>query len=141
VAKRAFQALLVFFAAGFCVGSYWLYKSAFDVVLEPKDVVNLKVREEPKFRPLVLRMDGATASSAMSIYKIATRTDGSTITLLVHAGLAKRGTSGTFHYDLSVPDSVDEVQFGRSSTAIWHRSPSRTPTSNAWAPTTPISRF
>ena len=109
--------------------AYRLYKSAFDAILESKDVIFLKVKEEPGVRPIKLQIDSATSSSAMSVYKIATRTEGSTIVVLIHAGLAKEGTSGTIKYELSVPDSVNEVRFGRNATLIWTRgeSPAHTP--------------
>jgi hypothetical protein len=119
--NRGIQILLVLLVAGCCAAAYWLYKSAFDVVLEPKDVIFIKVKEEPGVRPTKLQIDSATSSSAMSVYKIATRTEGSAIVVLVHAGMARRGTSGTIKYELSVPDSVYEVRFGRSSTVIWKR--------------------
>ena len=103
------------------MAAYWLYESAFDVILEPKDVIFLKVKEELGVRPTRMQIDSAMSSSAMSVYKITTRTEGSAIVVLVHAGMARRGTSGTIKYGLSVPDSVDEVRFGRSSTVIWKR--------------------
>lgn len=127
--SRLVRVVLVLVLSGCCVVAYWLYKSAFDVILESKDVIFLKVREEPGVRPIKLQIDSATSSSAMSVYKIATRTEGSTIVVLIHAGLAKEGTSGTIKYELSVPDSVNEVRFGRNATLIWKRgaSPARTP--------------
>lgn len=121
--NRLVQIVLVLMAVagGCCVAAYWLYKSALDVILEPKDVIFLKVKEEPGVRPTELQIDSATSSSAMSVYKITTRTEGAAIVVLVHAGVARRGTSGTIKYELSVPDSVDEVRFGRSSALIWKR--------------------
>ena len=119
--SRLVQVVLVLVVAGCCAAGYWLYKSAFDVILERKDVIFLKVKEEPGVLPIKLQIDSATSTSAMSVYKIITKTEGSAIVVLVHAGLAKSGTSGTIHFDLSVPDSVNEVRFGHSSTLIWKR--------------------
>jgi len=119
--NRFIRIILVLLTLGCCMVAYRLYKSTYDVILEPKDVIFLKVKEEPGVQPTKLQIDSATSSSAMSVYKITTRTEGSAIVVLIHAGLAKEGTSGTIKYELSVPDFVDEVRFGRSSTLIWQR--------------------
>ena len=88
--SRLVQVVLVLVVAGCCAAGYWLYKSAFDVILERKDVIFLKVKEEPGVLPIKLQIDSATSSSAMSVYKIhLTKTEGSAIVVLVHAGLAK----------------------------------------------------
>jgi hypothetical protein len=44
--SRLVQVVLVLVVAGCCAAGYWLYKSAFDVILERKDVIFLKVKGE-----------------------------------------------------------------------------------------------
>jgi hypothetical protein len=100
---------------------YRLYIAAHDRILEPIDVVMFKVEEIPGAHPTQLRISGGTSSSAESVYKVTTKTEGATIVVLVHAGIARKGTSGDIKYELSVPDSVSEVRFGHSSTLIWKR--------------------
>jgi hypothetical protein len=102
--------------------TYRLYIVAQDRILERNDVVLFKVESVPEAHPTRLRISGGTSSSAESVYKITTKTKGATMVVLVHAGFAKEGTSGTINYELSVPDSVNEVYFGQSSTLIWKRS-------------------
>ena len=105
---------------------YRLYVAAHDRILEPIDIVMFKVEEVSGAHPTQLRISGGTSSSAESVYKITSKTEGRTIVVLVHAGIARKGTTGDIKYELSVPDSVNEVRFGRSSTLIWKRSASPT---------------
>ena len=100
---------------------YVLYIASQDRILEPIDVVMFKTEEIRGAYPTQLRISGGTSSSAESVYKITTKKEGATIVVLVHAGIAKKGTSGDIKYELSVPDSVSEVRFGHSSTPIWKR--------------------
>jgi hypothetical protein len=100
---------------------YRLYIAAYDRILEPIDVVMFKVKEVPGAHPTQLKISGGVSSSAESVYKVTTKTKWATIVVLVHAGIAKKGTTGDVKYELSVPDSVSEVRFGHSSTLIWKR--------------------
>lgn len=116
--------LIVFIA---CAAMYKLSIAAHDRILEPIDVVMFKVEEIRGTHPTQLRISGGTSSSAESVYKVTTKTEGPTIVVLVHAGIARKGTSGDVKYELSVPDSVSEVRFGHSSTLIWKRRTSARP--------------
>jgi hypothetical protein len=49
------------------------------------------------------------------------------MTILVYLGPAKKGTSGSFEYELTVPDDVMEVGFGNSAVTIWKREPKGKP--------------
>ena len=95
-----------------------------NAVLESKDVQFLKVHELQAARPTRLKISGLAFHSAMSVNKITTKTEGSAMVVLVHLAIAKQGTSGSFEYELAVPDSVNEVRFGNSSVRIWKRRPS-----------------
>jgi|SRR5882672_312586 len=101
--------------------TYRLYIVAHDRILEPIDVVMFKIEEVRGAYPTQLRISGGTSSSAESVYKVTTTTEGATIVVLVHVGIAKKGTSGDIKYELLVPDSVSEVRFGHSSALIWKR--------------------
>jgi hypothetical protein len=116
------------FKHGFCllallvvVSSAELYNTLDHMVLESKDVQFFKVEELPGTRPTRLRISGLAFKSAMAVRKITTEEDGTAVVVLVHLSLAKRGTSGSFMYDLPVPDSVNEVRFGSSKVSIWRR--------------------
>ncbi len=119
--KKHYLYLFVLLAVVGCTAMYRLYNALFDSILERSDVIFIKVEEVQGVHPTRLRIYGATSSSAISVRKIKTKTEESVIVVLVHAGLAKQGESGTFQYELSVPDSVNEVQFGHRSTMIWKR--------------------
>jgi hypothetical protein len=43
------------------------------------------------------------------------------LTVNVYLCLARPGLSGSFDYELSVPDSVHEVRFGSEKVVIWKR--------------------
>jgi hypothetical protein len=126
--NRFVQVLLVLLVAG-GAGLYFLFEAAFDVILEPRNMFVLTVEELPGGRPLRLKIRGV-APPAQSVYRIENKTKGSVIVVLAHGGLAKEGTSGTIEYELSVPDSVDEVRFGNSSAPIWKRNSVPAPTPN-----------
>jgi archaellum component FlaF (FlaF/FlaG flagellin family) len=102
-----------------------------DAILESKDAQSFKVEELQTTRPTKLRVSGLAFNSSMSVKKITTRVEGSTVVVLVHLGLAESGTSGSFSYDLLVPDSVNEVRFGNSPAPIWKRSTGVVPPSRS----------
>jgi hypothetical protein len=94
------------------------------VIPDAKDVQYLKVEELPGTRPIELKISGHPFYSGMVVRSITTEKDGPMIIVSVHLatiGLVKPKTSGTFEYDLTVPESVAEVRFGHSSTLIWKR--------------------
>jgi hypothetical protein len=92
-----------------------------DRVLEKKDVQFFKVEEISTTHPTVVRISGLAFMSAMSVGRITTGTESSSMVVQVHVALAKPGTSGSFQYDLLVPDSVSQVKFGTSEIPIWRR--------------------
>ena len=110
--------LLVLLTFGGCMA---LYKMFFDVILESKDVQNLKIEELQGTHPTRLRLSGLAFNSSMGVRKITTKRDGPAEVVLVHLSVALRGASGNFAYDLTIPDSVNEVRFGSSTTPIWKR--------------------
>src|SRR5258708_11291879 len=75
-------------------------------IIESKDVQFFKVEKLPGEHPVKVRLSGLAFKSAMSVTKITTKIEGSAIIVSVHLALAKPGTSGSFEYDLVVPDSV-----------------------------------
>jgi len=110
--------LLVLLAVGGCMA---LYNMFFDVILESKDVQNFKVQEVQGTHPTWLQLSGLAFNSSMGVRKISTKRDGTAVVVLVHLSLAHRAASGNFAYELTVPDSVNEVRFGHSVTPVWKR--------------------
>lgn len=103
------------------VGCGLLYSRYFNVILESKDVQFFKVEEIPGSAPTRLRLSGLVFESAMSVRKITEEMKGTNVTVVVRVGLAKSGTSGSFSYELKLPDSIRTVSFGTDSTPIWTR--------------------
>jgi hypothetical protein len=118
--------LFGFLAVGSCAAMYKLYGMFYNVILEQKDVQNFKVKESPEAERVRLNISGHPFYSGMAVRTITEKKDGPTITISVHLaviGLMKSKRTGIFEYELIVPESVDEVRFGRTSTLIWKRQP------------------
>lgn len=96
-----------------------MYNMFFNVILEAKDVQNFRVEEVQGAHPTRLRLSGLAFNSSMGVRAITTKRDGAALVVLIHLSLAHRGNSGNFAYELTVPNSVDEVRFGRNATPIW----------------------
>ena len=112
--------LLLALAIGGSVASYNMF---FNVILESKDTVNLKVQELQGAHPIRLQLSGLAFNSSMGVREITTKREGNAMTVLVYLSLAHRGASGNFKYELAVPDSVEEVRSGHSATPVWKRTP------------------
>ena len=90
-------------------------------IVEAKDIQFLKVEEIPGAKPPKLRLSGLVFKSAMSVQDITAKEEGKRLMVLVRIALARPGTSGSFNYELVVPDGVDEVVFGNERTVVWKR--------------------
>jgi hypothetical protein len=95
---------------------WWGYTS----VLERK-VAFLQVVELQHGKSTVVRITGFSGESACSVKKITSHVENGTITVFVHLFLAREGTSGNFQYDVHVPESVNEIRFGKKRELIWSR--------------------
>ncbi len=111
---RLASASVLAFLAQACAGGQ-------DVILEAKDVQFLKVEGIPPIDPKTLKISGLAFKSSMSVRDITEERKGSILVVIVHIGLARPGKSGSFTYDVMLPDSVKEVRFGTSPTPIWQR--------------------
>jgi len=96
---------------------YWFY----NVTLERPNVIGLNVAEIRDSGFLTVRISGLSGQSALSVKDISTQRAGSSVVVLVHLFLARRETSGSFKYDVLVPDSVNEIRFGEDMAIIWQR--------------------
>lgn len=122
--NRFVQILLLLLAMGGCAGMYWLYNALYNVILDSKYVDHFHVEERRGTHPTELEISGEVANSGTVVRTVSEKKKGETIIVKVHlalAGLDKSNTSAGFDYVLSVPDSVNEVRFGHSSTLIWKR--------------------
>lgn len=117
VYKMLLLALLVLLT----VGGYRVYNMFFNVILEARDVQNFKIQEVQGTYPTELSLSGLAFNSSMAVSSITTKRNGPSLTVFVHLSLAHRGESGNFNYKLTVPDSVNEVRFGKNATQVWKR--------------------
>jgi len=118
---------VVAFVATFVVAACMIVAYVFlwhSTVLECRDVMQLRVLEL-QHRPTVVRISGTSGNSALSVKKITSRIDGDSIDVDVLLFLAHKGTSGSFQYDITVPDSVNVIRFGEAKQTIWERSLSK----------------
>jgi len=122
VSKRiSILILLALLVAG---GGAYVYIALYDHILDPMGVDRFDVEEIDGTHSTRLKISARLLFSGEVIRTITEKQDGPTITILVHlalVGLAKPKTTGGLEYEFSVPDSVNEVRFGRSSTLIWKR--------------------
>jgi hypothetical protein len=81
------------------------------MILELKDVQSFKVREI-SLSPLKIRLSGLAFHSALVVRNITTLHDGDSLQVLVHLMPTMPGRSGSFSYDLAIPESINTVSFG-----------------------------
>ena len=93
-----------------------------ETVLKYKDVQSLSVVELSGEGQQKIRISGLAFMSAMSVRRIATRSNGSSVTVLVFIGPVREGQSGSFSYDLIVPPTDRDVRFSEDQVVIWRRS-------------------
>jgi len=104
------------------MGAIWGWMQWHTIVLEYRDVMSAKAVEMQHHPGLtVVRISGFSGNSAYCVKKITTQREGTSILVLVNLYLARRGATGSFEYDVPVPDSVNEVRFGQQKALIWKR--------------------
>src|ERR1017187_2660154 len=117
--------VLGLFVAGGVVTAYEIYKTFYNEILETKIIWNFNREKSHGSHPTILRISGMPMYSGMIVRSVTQKKNGSTIVVMIHlalVGLAKPKYVGNFiEYEMTIPDSVNEVQFGRSGTPIWKR--------------------
>ncbi|MDA8103769.1 MAG: hypothetical protein M0Z71_00150 [Nitrospiraceae bacterium] len=91
------------------------------MVLERKDIQFFKVEEINRGKSIALKISGLAFHSALAVTSIKKEEQGSSLLILVYLGPAKEGLSGSFSFEVPVPDSVKDVRFGNEKTVIWVR--------------------
>jgi hypothetical protein len=123
--RKIVPILLTFLAVGIGVAVYKLYNPLYNVILESNQIAHFNVEEVHGTHHTKLRISGDPMEAFMIVRDISEKKDDSTITVWVHLAmvhLAKPLRSDAWlAYEFIVPDSVNEVRFGRKSTPIWKR--------------------
>jgi len=109
----------------FAIGLVFSSGESFAMILEHEDVLQFKVQPLPDQVPKQIKVSGLSGHSALSVSKITTEMNGSVLIIYVHLTLAaiSGGTSGRFEYELTIPESINEIQFGKKKVSIWKRTP------------------
>jgi hypothetical protein len=115
--KAAFVALCVF-VVGVAV---MVQSNRHATVLERNMVVDFKTSEIQHDGIRVVRISGLCGHSSMSVYSITAQRSNSSIIVHVYIGLVLRGTNRYIHYDVRVPDGVNDIRFGKAEAVIWRR--------------------
>jgi hypothetical protein len=126
VKKRShlFTLALLGFLAIASIAAYGIHAAVYHHVMEQSEASRLTVQEMPGSNPLNLKITVQNTDDAENIRSVTTKRQGATVTILYHlsrAGLTQPGASWQEPYLLAVPDSVNEVRFGRNSSVIWQR--------------------
>jgi hypothetical protein len=125
--SRFLLALLAVCLSAVGTAAYKAYAVFYNQILEKSETWHLNVEEVSNTSPLQLRITTGTIQSAPIIRSVTVEERDGEITILYHlavAGLAKPALNWGEAYVLTVPDSVNEVRFGRHSQVIWRRSTS-----------------
>ena len=112
------------FIAAIGVVAYFAYATFYNQILEESALTQVSVEELNGTHPVQLRIIVKSFNSSQDIRTVTTKMQGGSISVQYHlalAGLAKPKLGWHEPYLLTVPDSVNEVRFGRGSYLIWRR--------------------
>lgn len=93
-------------------------------VLEYRDVQGFSCVTEVRDSGTQLRLQGLAFHSALAVKELKTNIEGNTMAVEVFLTPARKGLSGRFDYMLDIPDSVEQVVFGKRRHLIWERTDS-----------------
>jgi hypothetical protein len=111
--KNIFFLLIGFLIAAYAQGS--------EMILESKDVQFFKVVEAVSSPSPILKISGLAFHSSLAVSEMASKLENESLVILIHLVPVKKGLSGNFSYDISVPSGVNEVRFGNEAVVIWKR--------------------
>lgn len=106
------------------IAAYYAYETFYNQILEQSAITRVKVEELNGTHPLQLKITIQSLNSAQDIRTVTTKRQGKLVSVRYHlalAGLVKPQIGWHEPYLLAVPDSVNEVRFGRDSQVIWRR--------------------
>jgi hypothetical protein len=122
--SRFVLGILLGLLAGIGIAASYAYATFYNQILEESATTRVKVEELNGTHPLQLRITIQSLNSAQDIRTVTTKSQGKSVSVRYHlalAGLVKPQLGWHEPYLLTVPDSVNEVRFGRDSQVIWRR--------------------
>lgn len=112
----ALGAIIVFVASALAV--FFLYSP----VVPRKSLQEFHLSEAGSEGHPTLIVEGRLLGGMMAIHNATQYQRGRGIVLLVRAGITRSGLRGaTFHYEIQIPNDVDEISFGGTDDVIWRR--------------------
>lgn len=91
------------------------------LILEAKDVQSFKIIPSESSGDKILKISGLAFHSSLAVNEITTTHKGDSLNIYVHLAPAKKGLSGDFSHELSIPETINIVRFGKNKTVIWKR--------------------
>lgn len=122
--SRFFLGLLLVLLATIGIAGYYAYETFFNQILEESAVTQVKVEVLSDAHPVQLRITVKSVNSGQDIRTVTATRHGESLNVRYHlavAGLVKPQQDWHKPYSLTVPDSVNQVTFGRGSQVIWRR--------------------
>ena len=122
--SRFLLGILFGLVAAIGIAAYYAYATFCNQILEKSAMTRVTVEELNGTHPLQLKITIQSLNSGQDIRTVTTKRQGKSVSVRYHlalAGLVKPQLGWHEPYFLTVPDSVDEVRFGRGSQVIWRR--------------------
>ncbi len=122
--KSALLALVLAAVAAVCWFTHRAYDELYNLPIEARLISNFNVEQVRSASPVTLNMSGQPMYSGMVVRNVTIKTRGSVMFVTPHlalVGLAKPIAQGAFEYQVVIPDSVDEVRFGKPAIPVWKR--------------------
>jgi len=91
------------------------------IVLEQKDIQFFKAEAIRNQKSITLKVSGLAFHSSLAVSNIKTEQQADSLHVTIFLTTAREGLSGSFNYEITVPDSVSNVRFGNEKTLIWER--------------------
>lgn len=100
------------------LAAFFLYST----VVPRKSLQEFHLSEIDPDGHLTVVVDGRLLGGMMAVHDATQYQRGSSIVLLVRAGITRPGLRGAkFHYEVRIPSDVDEISFGNVDDVIWRR--------------------
>jgi hypothetical protein len=88
--------------------------------LEFEHVLQYKLELNPNTK-VPEKISGVCGASAYCVQGITSKTNGTTLVVLIEIGFCKDGQTGGFSYPFKISDDIKELKFGTEKHLIWKR--------------------
>lgn len=122
--SHLFPLVVLAFLAVASIAAYGFHAAFNHHVMETSEVPHFDVEVVPGSNPVNLKITVQGLSQAQKIRSISMKRQGQAVDVLYHmsiAGIGQPGQDWQEPYVIAVPDTVNEVRFGRTKAVIWLR--------------------